>query len=181
MKKTNTVVIFAAGLFLGWGPVLPFLAAIGCAVLLITTFQKRNLERASMLLVALLALGSFLVLAVVFSDYPNYLNYQHVSTLIRFANTAIPAYFIAVPVAFDLLLRKRKLILPVIAVMLLTLTAIPTYQAYASSNLGLQQNPFSLDFRTPGIILRDYITSVQGSAQFIIMGYSQGSWWWTSE
>jgi len=168
-----------AGLFLGWGPVLPFLAAIGCTALLIATFKKKNLENAWMLVVCLLALGSFLVVSFVFSDDPNYLGYQHFSTLIRFSHTAIPAYFVAAPVAFELLLRKRKYVLPTIAIMLLTLAAIPLYEGYASSNLGLPQNPFSLDYRTPGIILRDYVTSVRSGNQFVVMGFSQNSWWWT--
>lgn len=128
---------------------------------------------------SLIALGSYLVVSFVFSNEAGYLTYQHFSTLIRFSYTAIPAYFIAAPVAFDLLLRKRRYILPVIALMLLTLAAVPAYQAFASSNLNQGQDPFSLNYRTPGVVIRDYITSAPNATPFVIVGFSQDGWWWT--
>jgi len=152
---------------------------IGGAALLMTAYRKRSLLHASILTMSLLALGSYLVVSFVFSNDANYLTYQHFSTLIRFSDTAIPAYFITAPVAFDILLRKRRYVLPVIAALLFTFAAIPTYQAYASSGLNLGQNPFSLDYRTPGIIIRDYVTSTPDGAPFVIMGYGASSWWWT--
>ena len=146
---------------------------------MVSAVRKRSPELMTMLALALLALGSYLGVAFVFSNQPSYLTFDHLSTLIRFSDTAIPAYFIAGPVAFDLILRKRKYAIMVVMLMLLTLAAVPAYQSFAASNLNLTQNPFSLDYRTPGVVVRDYASSVQNGPSLAVMGLGNGSWWWT--
>ena len=146
---------------------------------MVSALRKRSLEMVTLLALAILALGSYLGVAFVFSSQPSYFTFDHVSTLIRFSDTAIPAYFVAAPVAFSFILRKRRYLLPVVTALLLTLAAVPVYQSYAASNLGLAQNPFSLNYRTPGVVIRDYATSIRNSPQLNVVGFDGSSWWWT--
>jgi len=190
-RLINTIWIFFGGVFLGWGPIL-FLVGLAGFVLLLLRFRKsRDSLTVTTLLLCLIAFGSYLVVSYVFSSDPTYLTFAHYSTIIRFSDTATPAYFLLAPFAFPALVKRRRVIYAFIAVLLvLSIALVPTYQSYTASNLSLQTNPFSLGYREPGVDLRDYVSSHPNAAPFNVVGFppptglpeGEPAWdslWWT--
>jgi hypothetical protein len=132
---------------------------------------------AFVLISAVFALGSYLFVSYVFSADPTYLSFEHYSTIIRFSDTALPAYFLLAPFAFSFLVRKRSHLYAVAGIFLIfLLVAVPTYETYASSNLGIGGNPFSLGYRAAGIQVRDYFAANGSAGPIFVMGISSDSW-----
>ncbi|MDV3243552.1 MAG: hypothetical protein LYZ66_00085 [Nitrososphaerales archaeon] len=131
------------------------------------------------MILLLISLASYYIVAFVFSTDASYLTGEHYSTLIRFSHAALPAYFLAAPIAFVSIRRNRKLVGLVALLVLVTFAAIPVYQTFAASNLNLGQNPFSLSYRMPGVVIRDYLTTHSGDGPFTIMGFGRDGWFWT--
>lgn len=127
----------------------------------------------------IISLASYFFVVFFFSTDASYLTPKHYSTLIRFSHAALPAYFLAAPFAFVSIQRNRKLAVSVALLVLVTLAAVPVYQPFAASGLNLEQNPFSLGYRTPGVIIRDYVTTHSGNGPFNIIGFDQDNWFWT--
>jgi len=187
----NTFWIFFGGIFLGWGPILFFVGITGLVLLLLRFKRAREPLTVTIVSLCLLAFGSYLVVSYLFSGDPTYLTFAHYSTIIRFSDTATPAYFLLAPFAFPALVRRPRVLYGFVAVLLvLSVALIPTYQSYAASNLSLQTNPYTLGYRTPGVDLRDYVSSNAKASPFNIMGFppSTGlptqepafdSLWWT--
>jgi hypothetical protein len=190
-RLVNTFWIFFGGIFLGWGPILFFVGGAGFVLLLLRLKRDRNPVTVTIVSLCLLAFGSYLVVSYLFSDDPTYLTFAHYSTIIRFSDTATPAFFLLAPLAFPALVKRRRVIYGFVAVLLvLSVALIPTYQNYTASNLNLQTNPYSLGYRQPGVDLRDYVSSNRNAAPFNIMGFppptglpqEQPAWdslWWT--
>jgi hypothetical protein len=77
--------------------------------------------------------------------------------------------------------RRKKLVYVSVALFLIFgLGAIGVYQSYASSNLGLAGNPFSLEYRSGGAMVRDYIVTHPSNAPFHIVGFWTATWYETT-
>jgi hypothetical protein len=176
----NTIGIFFAGMVLGWGPILFVIGAAGFFILLRRAFRRRDSASVVAFLIVLLALGSYLFVSFIFSPDPTYLSFQHFSTIIRFSDTAIPAYLLGAPFVFAALARRgRSLTFLAILLVAFLVVAIPVYQVFAASNLGLGGNPFALSYRTPGVEIRDFVYANPSGAPFYIMAPPDAFWTWT--
>lgn len=173
---SNTLKIFFGGVLLGWGPVFFIVSAIGTVMLLQQTFFKRRWKLLPVLMIAFYALGSYLVVSYIFSGDPNYLTFANYSTIIRFSDTATPAYFLTAPLFLGVVCRTRKGALSMLAVLLIfLLVAVPVYETYASSSISFaQQAPFSLSYRTPAAAVRDFVYSKGQNQSFDIIGVPYG-------
>lgn len=180
-QLVNTLWIFFAGLTLGWGPILLACAAVGF-VLLLKSREKLNDNYGLLVGLALLALGSYLVVSFLFSADPTYISFAHYSTILRFSDTALPAYFIIVPLFFAAISKHKKTTYAIFAILLIfTVAAIPAYESFASSNLNLaQENPFALNYRIAGVDLRDYVLSNPSACPLNVIGFSTGLGDWES-
>lgn len=171
----NTLLIFFGGLLLGWGPIAFITGAIGLFLLLRELKKGRALISNVTLLLSLLALGSYFVVSFVFSTDAFYLTFTNYSTIIRFSDTALPAYFLLAPFAIGAVAKRgRKYALGIIALFFIfIMAAVPVYQSYASSTLisYTGSNPFALNYRTDAVLIRDYILSHERDAPFYIIGW----------
>lgn len=175
---SNTIAIFFGGLALGWGPLAAIVGLAGFILVLRSALGRKDSLHAMVLLLALASLGSYFVVSYIFAPDPGYLAFQNYSTIIRFSDTALPAFFLLAPFAISRLTNKRKAYAFAAAVIVFLLVAVPTYEVYASSNLNYAAgNPFSLGYRTPAIQVRDYITSHSGE-DFYVVGVPYG-WYFT--
>lgn len=167
----NTLGIFFLGLLLGWGPV--FLAvSLGGAYVLLSRARHREELSFMLLSLVLLAFVSYLGVSFLVSWDPSYLTFRHYSTLLRFSNTAVPAFVLSAPYFFSRLLRgKRRTLLLVGMLILVTVVSIPSYESFASSNLTYTNgNPFPLSYRTPAAEVRDYFAAHPVQGQTIVLG-----------
>jgi hypothetical protein len=168
------------GIFLGWGPLI-FLFGLAGTVLLCRRLlrgSEKGLALVFLLLVS--ALLSYLVVSYIFSTDPSYLTLHHYSTIIRFSDTTIPAYFLAAPFVCSFFVRSRKRVVSLITIFLVfTLALVPVYEVYAASGINLQENPFSLSFRTIGVDIRNYVQSHPSGGPFNIVGFPEYDWFWT--
>lgn len=181
-KLVNTVWIFFAGIALSWDPILLAIGGVSF-FLFLPKLRKIDVTHATIIALVLLSLGSYLVVSYILSPDPSYLTLQHYSTILRFSDTSLPAYFLLAPFAYSAIARRpRYLVLLGAGLVVFTLLSIPAYEAYASSNLDLPANPFALSYRTPEVMIRNYISSHQSDAPFYIMGLSNATfadWWFT--
>jgi len=173
----NTLVIFVGGIALGWGPLAFIFGLAGLGILLSRAIRSRDGFNLLILLVALIAIGSYLVVSFIFAPDPTYFSFQNYSTIIRFSDTALPAFFLIVPFAMLAFSRSRKrmgLLLAIIVGFLII--AVPTYEVLAASNLPSvgSGSPFSLGYQTPGVSVRDYIASHPDGAPYNIAGLPYG-------
>jgi len=174
---TNMLLIFLGGIALGWGPICLAVGVLGFFVLLRTQRQK-DLTRRFMFLAALIALGSYLVVSFIYAPDPTYFSFSNYSTLIRFSDTALPAYFLLAPFFLAAVARtnKRVAALGAICVAFL-LVAVPVYQVYAASNFNFTSgNPFQAGYRTDAAQVRDYLNANLSGTALTIVGVPYG---WT--
>lgn len=157
---TNTLLIFFGGILLGWGPICFAVGALGLFVLFRLTIRSKTPDNLFLLLTALAALGSYLIVSFIFAPDPSYFSFTNYSTIIRFSDTALPAYFITAPIVMSRVAKSRRRAFSVLGIFVAFLViSVPVYEVYATSNLGLQgttQNPFQPGYRTDAAILRDY-------------------------
>lgn len=174
-RLLNTSKIFAFGLVLGWGPLLIGLFLLSF-LLMLRGAPKLNRENRVVLILSLLALASYLIVSYIFSPDPTFLSFQNYSTIIRFSDTALPAYFLVAPLGVSIIAGKKNYWRTMVAVLILfLLLAVPAYETYASSNLThAGGNPFSLDYRTSAAQIRDYVLAHQSDAPFNIVGIPPG-------
>lgn len=177
----ETVRLFVIGLALGWGPVSLFLGVAGAVLLFRRTFLRHQPLHLMVALLCLLSFASYFVLAYLavngmFSN-SDPLSFQYYSTIIRFTDSAVPAYFLGAPFMIAFISTKKRYLYPLLAAILIFgATAVQVYPTYASSNLGLPSNPFSLDFRSGGAIVRDYVLAHRSEAPFYIVGFWPETW-----
>lgn len=173
----NTILIFLGGLLLGWGPILLVLAAAGL-ILLLLRIRRAGPDRKLVLLLALLALGSYFGVSFIFSSDPFYLSFTNYSTIIRFSDTAIPACFLMTPFAISAIAsRGRRYVWSVVAVFVIfLLVAVPAYETYAASTLtaGGGANPFNPGYRTDAVLIRDYFMTNRNPNGSILVEYPVG-------
>ncbi len=172
----NTLLIFLGGIVLGWGPILFLVGAAGFALILMS-LRKADSSRWLVFLLALCSLGSYFVVSFIFSTDPFYLSFSNYSTIIRFSDTALPAYFLCAPFILSVLAKKNKQVIGFALVLLLfVVAAVPIYETYASSNLVsyTSSNPFALNFRTDAVVIRNYIGAHPDEGPFNILGYPVG-------
>jgi hypothetical protein len=174
----NTLLIFLGGIILGWGPICFVVALCGFLILLRRSLWGGDATPRFMLLTALTALGSYFVVSFIFAPDPSYFSFQDYSTIIRFSDTALPAYFIAAPYFVLTLSKSRRRLAGLGAVCILfLLIAVPLYEGYASSNFNeAAQNPFQLGYRSDAVILRNYFTANGGGQALNLVGVPYG---WT--
>ena len=172
----NTVVIFVGGILLGWGPVAFGIGAIGLAVLFRRALIGRQSRSTLLLLAALCALGSYFVVSYIFASDPNYFSFQNYSTIIRFSDTALPAFFLTAPVALGIVAKKKgRLRLYLAAIVGFLVIAVPVYQSLAASNVAyVGANPFALGYRTQAVVVRDYINENLSGRNVTILGVPYG-------
>jgi hypothetical protein len=133
-----------------------------------------DLEWLPILVLVLLALASYFVVSFIFAPDPNYLSLQNYSTIIRFSDTALPAYFFAAAVFFTSVAKKPKFLLALAAVFVIFLVAaVPLYETYASSSMG-GVNPFGLNYRAEAATLRDYVAFTHQGVRSYIVGVPYG-------
>jgi hypothetical protein len=169
---TNTLLIFLGGLVLGWGPICFALGLIGFLILIQRAVRRRDATISLMLFTSITALGSYFVVSFIYAPDPYYFSFQNYSTVIRFSDTALPAYFLLAPVVISAIAKRRRYVAGLgVVVAIFLVAAVPVYQTYALSNLAITTgNPFSLDYRTPAAQVRDYVNANPGGAPFYIIG-----------
>jgi len=156
VRFIDTVTLFLRGLVLGWSPLLFGVAMFGLLPMIRLMMRKQT--TISVPAFSLLALGSFFFVSYYFSNQAVYLTSSTYSTIIRYSHSALPAYFLLAPLTFSLLARKGRYLLAVALILfVVTVGAVPLYETYATSNLGISSNVFSLDYRAPGVAIRDYV------------------------
>lgn len=173
---TNTLVIFLGGVVMGWGP-LCFAIALGGFAMLLRGVRRSTVEARLLLVTALIALASYLLVSFIFAPDPTYFTFENYSTIIRFSDTALPAYFVCAPFFLTLVAKNRKRILGLAAVVLVFLAlAVPVYQTYASSNLNYTAgtNPFQLGYKTDAALLRNYFHGVPDDQRVYLVGVPYG-------
>jgi hypothetical protein len=182
IRPINLLVIFVGGLILGWGPILFAIFSIGIMILLLKIKRERTQMYWLVLQLSVIALGSYLVVSYIFSSDASYFSFANYSTILRFSDTAMPAYFLLSPFAFSFFSGKKKYLYSIIAILLVfAILLIPVYQVYASSrvSLDLVSNPLTLDYRTPGVLIRDYALAHTNEEPFYILGFPSIGWYWT--
>jgi hypothetical protein len=174
----NTLLIFLGGIFLGWGPICFVVALCGFLILLRRSLRGGDVTPKFMFLTALTALGSYFIVSFIFAPDPSYFSFQDYSTIIRFSDTALPAYFIAAPYFVVMLSKSRKRLAGLGAVcVIFLLIAVPVYEGYASSNFNqIAQNPFQLGYRSDAVILRNYFAANGNGQPLNLVGVPYG---WT--
>jgi len=155
----NTLVIFAGGILLGWGPLAFVIGAIGLLLLLRRAVIGRELSYALILLAVLIALGSYFVVSYIFGNDPSYFSFTNYSTIIRFSDTALPAFFLTAPIALGVVAKRRKgLMLYAAVIIIFLVAAVPVYQNYAASNIRyVGANPFAFGYHTDAVLIRNYM------------------------
>lgn len=172
----NTLLIYAGGLVLGWGPLLLVVGIAGFFSFLLSVRRFGGVGWLAWLL-ALFAFGSYFVVSYIFSTDPFYMSFHNYSTIIRFSDTALPAFFLTAPFALYVFAKNRKRTLALaIVLMLFIVAAVPIYETYAASSMTSYTgtNPFGFGFRTDAAQIRDYISSNPAGAPYNIMGYPTG-------
>jgi hypothetical protein len=154
----NTLVIFVGGIFIGWGPIPFAVALFGVLLLFRDSARRKDSTRPMSLFLAIVALGSYLVVSFIFAPDPSYFSFGNYSTIIRFSDTAIPAFFLTAPFAVSAISRRKMLTYGLVALLVIfVVAAVPVYESYATSNLNLGGiNPFDLSYRSPAFQIRDY-------------------------
>ena len=172
---TNTLLIFFGGIILGWGPVCFVIALAGFLILLRKSFWGRDVTARFVFFSSMVALGSYFIVSFIYAPDPYYFSFQNYSTVIRFSDTALPAYFLAAPFLLAMIAKSRKRMLGLAAVFLIFIAvAVPTYQVYASSNFGaINGNPFSLSYRSPAALARSYFAT-DGAGPYYLAGLPYG-------
>ena len=165
--------VFAVGLLAGWGP-LPLALAVAGGGVLAWKAKRSEFDRA-LLLMVLAGAGSFLVVSVLLSENTWYTSLYGLSTIIRFSSTAVPACFLGLATIAPLISRRKRLTVAlIIALVLVSGITIPLYSGFASSNFVVNQNvggdPFTLGYRTPSALVRDYVVSHPTAGGFDIVG-----------
>ena len=173
---TNTLLIFFGGILLGWGPICFAIGLGGLLILLRSVVRRRESAPSFLLLTALTALGSYLVVSFIYAPDPTYFSFQNYSTLIRFSDTALPAYFLCAPLLLSLVAKSRKRVISLgLVVVIFLVAAVPVYQTYAASNLSYTtSNPFSLSYRSSAALIRDYAQSNPQDAPYYVVGMPYG-------
>lgn len=174
---TNTLVIFLGGVLMGWGPLCFGVALAGFAILVKRSARGGSVQARFLLVTALVALASYLVVSFIFAPDPTYFSFQDYSTIIRFSDTALPAYFLCAPLFLALVSRSRRRIAGLgIAVIVFLALAVPVYQTYAASNFNYTsgQNPFQLGYKTDAAVLRDYFSGLPGNGTTDLVGLPYG-------
>jgi hypothetical protein len=159
---TNMLLIFFGGILLGWGPICFAIGLAGFLLLLQRSVRQREVTYSFLFLTSLTALGSYLVVSFIYAPDPAYFSFQNYSTLIRFSDTALPAYFLTVALVMSFVAKSQKRIVAILAIFATFLiVAVPVYQVYAASNFNYTsgQNPFQFGYRTDAVLLRDYLDS----------------------
>jgi len=172
----NTLVIFVGGILLGWGPVAFLIGAIGLAALFRRALIGRESRSGLILLAVLVALGSYFVVSYIFASDPNYFSFQNYSTIIRFSDTALPAFFLTAPIALGIIAKKKgRLRWYGAAIVGFLVVAVPVYQSLAASNVAyVGANPFALGYRTEAVLIRDYINQNLSGQDVTILGVPYG-------
>jgi len=175
---TNTLLIFFGGLVLGWGPVCFAIGLAGLLILFQRAVRRSDVTARFVLLTSLTALGSYLIVSFIYAPDPYYFSFQDYSTVIRFSDTALPAYFLVAPFFLSILVKNRKRMVGLAAVCIaFLLIAVPVYQVYAASNFNYtSQNPFDLGYRSDAVALRDYFAANDSHQIVDLIGVPYG---WT--
>ena len=174
---TNTLLIFFGGILLGWGPVCVGIAAAGLFVLLRKSIREKELTARFALGMAIIALGSYFVVSFIYAPLPYYFSFAYYSTVIRFSDTALPAYFLVAPFALAIIAKRRARVLGLaVVVIIFLIAAVPVYETYAASNLTSlgSSNPFNLSYHTPGAEVRDYFQANPASSPVYVAGLPYG-------
>jgi len=173
---TNTLLIFFGGIALGWGPICLALALAGFLILIRRSFRSEDITARFMILTSLVALGSYFVVSFINAPSPYYFSFQDYSTVIRFSDTALPAYFMTAPFILLKISKSRKRMAGLAAVSVaFLLIAVPVYQTYAASNLNyVSQNPFQLGYHTDAAVMRNYFTANDRNQPIYLVGVPYG-------
>lgn len=181
-RLANTAYIFVGGLILGWGPIMFVVGLWGSVLVISRANRTRNIGYLVVLLAVVLAAGSYLFVSYIFAVDPTYLTLQHYSTIIRFSDTSLPCFFLAAPFAFSFIARKRLYVVIYLVLLLVfsafAISAYPVYITSNLSNLGVQGDPFLLNYISPGVYFRDYVSTHQSGVPFYVVGPFQATWWW---
>jgi hypothetical protein len=172
----NTVVIFIGGILLGWGPVAFLFGVVGMAILMTAAFARHRRQDVLVLLIVLSAFGSYLVVSFIFAPDPSYFSFQNYSTIIRFSDTALPAYFLVAPIFLAVFARSRRRMMSLGAVTVtILLLLVPVYETYAASNFNFtSSNPFQFGYRTDAAIVRDYFVGLPSGGPSYVAGLPYG-------
>lgn len=171
----NTLVIFVGGVFIGWGPITFVVGLLGFLLLVRDSARRRQPLSLLILFLTLVTLGSYLIVSFIFAPDPGYFSFLNYSTIIRFSDTAIPAFFLTAPVVFSVISRKRALTYGFVAsLVIFALVAVPAYESAATSNLQISGvNPFDLSYMSPAVQVRNYVLAHPGG-EFNIIGVPYG-------
>jgi len=115
------------------------------------------------------------VLSFILADNPYYFSSGAYSTILRYSDSSIPAFFLAAPFAISHLTRNKKRITGLVLVLIVVMAvSVPLYSKYATSNLATTQvvssDPFLPGFRTPSAMIRDYVLANPDQGPFDIIG-----------
>jgi hypothetical protein len=173
---TNAFLIFFGGVILGWGPICFAIALAGLLVLLRRSFWRKDATARFILLTSVIALGSYFIVSFINAPDPYYFSFQNYSTVIRFSDTALPAYFMAAPFFLLTISKNRRRMAALGAVFVaFLLIAVPVYQVYAASNFNYTtQNPFQLGYRTDAALLRNYFAANDSDQAVDLVGVPYG-------
>lgn len=147
----NTLRLFAEGMVLGWNPVVCVIIAGG---LFYSIYKKQYMVS----FLGLISITTFAGTAFIYSSAPVTL-----STLIRYAYDALPAFFILAPLMLMRLNSRKAFALVAVGLTVTGLGGALVYQSYLQSNLGGNypflngnQSFLGLDYRAPLAQMRDY-------------------------
>ncbi|MDA4122237.1 MAG: hypothetical protein OK456_03540 [Thaumarchaeota archaeon] len=173
---TNTLVIFAGGILLGWGPLAFGIGLAGLLLVLRRAVFGRDLSYLFLLLITLIALGSYLIVSYIFGYDQSYFSFTNYSTIIRFSDTALPAFFLTAPIALGVIAKRKKgLVIYAAVIIIFLIAAVPVYQNYAASNIRyVGANPFAFGYHTDAVLIRNYVEQNLSGQKLTIIGVPYG-------
>jgi hypothetical protein len=172
-RMFDTLAIFVGGVLAGWNPILVCVAGVGSLFLAKSEIRTKSLVYFMVLACACVSLAQYFFVSALMTAGTGFTFLGNLSTIIRYSQMAIPAYFLSAPFSFSRISR-RKLAATFILLLVFGVGVSGQYQQYLQTHLsygypysnGLPI--FSLDYRTPLAQLRDYIATHPSDSPVIV-------------
>jgi hypothetical protein len=186
-RVLNTFAAFIEGLLLGWNPIMFSLAFAGF-LLLLPKLVARGRSDVHVMAFACGAISflQFLIVCAFMAGTPQFTiptffllgisasgSLGNLSTIIRYSQMAVPAYFVSTPFSLSRIGRKSLAAVFVLLIIFGVAAAGP-YQQYMQTHLSYGypysagQPIFELSYRTPLARLRDYVAAHPNDGPFIV-------------
>jgi hypothetical protein len=163
-RMLDTLAIFVGGLLAGWNPILVCVAASGFLLLVKSEIRWRSAVYLMALACGGVSLAQYFFVSAFLTAVAGFTFLGNLSTIIRYSQMAIPAYFLSAPFSFSRI-GRRKLGAIFVLLLVLSVGVAGQYQQYLQTHLSYGypysngQPIFTLYYRTPLAQLRDYIAA----------------------